>query len=212
MFTSPTNHQLVQSTMATLLAGAINEHCTPSLCEEVRQRSDTVCGVRGGGGGGGTNNMQKGVWRHMFALLISTNKCRKSHSSYLMLVNWKLPYVVFGVYYNTNLPLLLLVYCVAACTWMIRDCVFLEKILNIFIHASPNACKIQYDWHCVIRLGIRKKHAKRDLLWNLWAVSSLVNLPKKADRNAKHCIYSSREGVKLEQNCLQQFRLAFFMV
>ena len=43
--------------------------------------------------------MEKGAWQHVFALLISTNKCRKSHSSYLMLVKWKLPYVVFGVYY-----------------------------------------------------------------------------------------------------------------
>ena len=61
--------------------------------------------------------MEKGAWQHVFALLISTNKCRKSHSSYLMLVKWKLPYVVFGVYYifNTNLPLFLLVYCVSAC-------------------------------------------------------------------------------------------------
>ena len=49
--------------------------------------------------GGGVHNMEKGVWQHVFASLISTNKCRKSHSSYLMLVNWKLPYVVFGVYY-----------------------------------------------------------------------------------------------------------------
>ena len=43
--------------------------------------------------------MEKGAWQHMFVLLISTNKCRKSHSSYLVLVNWKLPYIVFGVYY-----------------------------------------------------------------------------------------------------------------
>ena len=52
-----------------------------------------------GGRGGGAHNMEKGAWQHVFALLISTNKCRKSHSSYLMLVNWKLPYVVFSVYY-----------------------------------------------------------------------------------------------------------------
>ena len=64
------------------LAGAVNEHCTPSLCEEVRQRLDRVWG-----GGGGAHNMEKGAWQHVFALLISTNKCRKSHSSYLMLVN-----------------------------------------------------------------------------------------------------------------------------
>ena len=51
------------------------------------------------GGGGGAHNMEKGAWQHVFALLISINKCRKSHSSYLVLVNWKLPYVVFGVYY-----------------------------------------------------------------------------------------------------------------
>ena len=53
----------------------------------------------GGGGGGGGHNMEKGAWQNVFAVLISTNKCRKSHSSYLMLVNWKLPYVVFGVCY-----------------------------------------------------------------------------------------------------------------
>ena len=70
------------------LAGAVNEHCTPSLREEVRQRWEE-----------GAHNMEKGAWQHVFALLISTNKCRKSHSSYLMLLNWKLPYVVFGVYY-----------------------------------------------------------------------------------------------------------------
>ena len=53
---------------------------------------------------------------------------------------------------------------------------------SIFIHSSPNASKIKFDWHCVIRQGIRKKHAKnlRYLLWNLWALSRLVNLPKKA--------------------------------
>ena len=55
----------------------------------------------GGGGGGGErgHNMEKGAWQHVFVLLISTNKCRQSHSSYLVLVNWKLSYVVFGVYY-----------------------------------------------------------------------------------------------------------------
>ena len=35
---------------------------------------------------GGTHNTEKGAWQHVFALLISTNKCRKSHSSCLMLV------------------------------------------------------------------------------------------------------------------------------
>ena len=115
------------------------------------------------------------------------------------------------LYLNTNLPLFLLVYCVSACMWMICGCIFLEKMLNIFIHAWPSASKIKFVWHCVIHQDIRKKHANnlRDLLWNLWAVSSLVNLPKKAkirsgrklkfvpaDRNAKHCIYSGREGVK----------------
>ena len=86
------------------------------------------------------------------------------------------------LYFNTNLPLFLLVYCVSACMWMICGCIFLEKILNIFIHASPSASKIKFVWHCVIHQDIRKKHANnlRDLLWNLWAVSSLVNLPKKA--------------------------------
>ena len=77
------------------LAGAVNEHCTPSL-HEVRQRSDRVWG---GGGGGGAHNMEMGAWQHVFALLISTTKCRKSHSRYLMLMNWKLPYVVFDVHY-----------------------------------------------------------------------------------------------------------------
>ena len=43
--------------------------------------------------------MEKGALQHVFVLLISTNKCRKSHSSYLVLVNWKLPYIVFGVYH-----------------------------------------------------------------------------------------------------------------
>ena len=56
-------------------------------------------GRTGCGGGGGGHNMEKGAWQHVFVLLISTNKCRKSHSRYLMLLNWKLPYVVFGVYY-----------------------------------------------------------------------------------------------------------------
>ena len=86
------------------------------------------------------------------------------------------------LYFNTNLPLFLLAYCVSACMWMICGCIFLEKILNIFIHASPSASKIKFVWHCVIHQDIRKKHANnlRDLLWNLWAVSSLVNLPKKA--------------------------------
>ena len=54
---------------------------------------------RGIGGGEGGHNMEKGAWQHVFVLLISTNKCRKSHSSYLVLVNWKLPYNVFGVYF-----------------------------------------------------------------------------------------------------------------
>ena len=75
------------------LARAVKKHCTPSLCEEVRQRSDRVWE------GGRGHSMEKAAWQHVFALQISTNKCRKSHSSYLMLVKWKLPYVVFGVYY-----------------------------------------------------------------------------------------------------------------
>ena len=45
----------------------------------------------------GSNNTEKGAWWHVFALLISTDKCRKYHSKYLILINWKLPYVVFGV-------------------------------------------------------------------------------------------------------------------
>ena len=131
--------------------------------------------------------MVKGAWQHVFVfvLLISTNKCRKSHSSYLVLVNWKLPSVVFCVYY------ILIPICPCfcwfivlqhACKWSMTE--FLKKLLNILIHASPNASKIKFDWHCVIWQGIKKyikKHAKnlRDLLWNLWAVSNLVNLPNK---------------------------------
>ena len=65
----------------------------------------------------GMHNTEKGVWQHLFALLISIDKCRKYHSKCLMFVNWKLQYVVFGVYYivTSILPLFLLVYCVAAC-------------------------------------------------------------------------------------------------
>ena len=36
------------------LAGAVNEHCTPSLCEEVRQGSDRVWG------GGGCTTWRRG--------------------------------------------------------------------------------------------------------------------------------------------------------
>ena len=39
------------------LASAVNEHCTPSLCE-VRQRSDRVW--EGGGGGGGHTTWRRG--------------------------------------------------------------------------------------------------------------------------------------------------------
>ena len=53
---------------------------------------------RGVGGGGGAHNTEKRAWQHVFALMISSNKCRKYHSKYLMPVNWKLPYVVFGEY------------------------------------------------------------------------------------------------------------------
>ena len=165
------SHQLVQSraTVADtarhrLLAGAVNEHCTPSLHG---QRSDR------GRGWGGEHNMEKGAWQHVFVLLISTNKCRKSHSSYLVLVNWKLPYVVFGVYYIL-IPIALVfvgLLCCSMAMWMICDCIFLEKILKIFIHASPNASEIKFDWHCVIRQGIRKKHAKN--LRDKYALKSL---------------------------------------
>ena len=41
------------------LAGAVNEHCTPSLCDEVRQRSDRVWGR------GGTQHGEGGVAAHV---------------------------------------------------------------------------------------------------------------------------------------------------
>ena len=95
MFTSPMSHQLVQSTatVADTASRYRQRSLHPFLREEVSQRSDRVRVERGGG-----HNMEKGAWQHML-ILISTNKRRKSHSSYLVLVNWKLPYVVFGVYY-----------------------------------------------------------------------------------------------------------------
>ena len=81
-------------------ACAVNKPCTPSLREEVRERSGRAgeeVGGGGGGGGGDMHNTEKGAWQHVFALLISTVKCRKYHSKYLMLVNWKLPYVVLSL-------------------------------------------------------------------------------------------------------------------
>ena len=96
MVTSPMNHQLGQSTaMIADTAQPVSSTSTaPPPFVRRSGRGQTGCG-RGEGG----HNMEKGVWQHVFILLISTNKCKKSHSSYLMLVNWKLPYVVCGVCY-----------------------------------------------------------------------------------------------------------------
>ena len=123
------------------LARAVNKHCTPSLCEEVRQKSDSVWEVGGGG-----HNMEKEAWQHVFALLISTNKCRKSHSSYLNSNACELEVAICCLwcilYFNTNLPLFLLV--LMCCSMHVNDLWlhFSGKILNIFIHASPSASKI----------------------------------------------------------------------
>ena len=91
--------------------------------------------------------MEKGAWQHMFALLISTNKCSKSHSSYLILVKyWKLPYVVFGVYY------ILIPICPCFC-WLtvlqhaceLSVAAFFWKKYSIYsVHASPSASKIKF--------------------------------------------------------------------
>ena len=132
--------------------------------------------VEGGREGWRMHTTDKRAWWQVCSFYWTvTGNCRKHHSKYLMLVNWKLLYVVFGVYciLTPICPCFLLVYCVAACVWIICDCSFLEKVLNIFIYASPNSNKIKFDWHCVLGQGIRKKnHAKnlRDLYWNLWAV------------------------------------------
>ena len=71
--------------------GAVNEHCTP------RRWGRGQASLRGERGK--TNNTEKGAWQHVFALLISTDKRRKFHSKYIMLMNWKLSYAVFSVYY-----------------------------------------------------------------------------------------------------------------
>ena len=96
-----------------------------------------------------------------------------------------MPYVVFGVYYI----LIPICHCFCwftvlqhACEWSVTA-FFWKKYSKKFIHASPNASKNQICLTlCHTPRYKKKKHAKnlRDLLWNLWAVSSLVNLPKKA--------------------------------
>ena len=47
------------------LAGAVNKHCTPSLCEEARQRSDSVWEEGGGGRRGGTQHGEGGMAAHV---------------------------------------------------------------------------------------------------------------------------------------------------
>ena len=40
-------------------------------------------------------------------------------------------------------------------------CIFVEKILIIFIYAPPNSTKIKCDWHCVVGKDIWKKSCNK---------------------------------------------------
>ena len=171
MFTSPMNHQLVQS--KATVAHTASRCCQQALHPLPSWGGQAEVGQGVGGGGGGRTTWRRGhgstcslYWSVPTSV---ENLTPLSNACELEVAMWCLWCIL---YFNTNLPLFLLVYCVAACMWMIHDCIFLEKILNIFIPTSTNASKIKFDRHCVVRLGIRKKHAKtlRDLLRNLWAV------------------------------------------
>ena len=92
-----------------------------------------------------THSTKKRAWRQVFALLINDWQLYKillqitnaSELETAICCLWCI------IYFNTNLSLFLLVYCVAACLWIIHDRMFLEKILNIFSYASPNSNKNQ---------------------------------------------------------------------
>ena len=94
------------------------------------------------------------------------------------------------------------------CEWSVTE-FFHEKILSIFICASPMQNKIKFNWHCVIGEGIKKtnqkktcKKSKRFVLKSLNSEQFSKPTPKSKYlfRNAKYCIYSGREGVSVGLN------------
>ena len=115
------------------------------------------------GGGLTAHSTEKGAWQQVLALLISDWQLLQISLQISSTCELEVAICCLWciLYFNTNFSFFLLVYCVAACVWMIHDCICLEITFNIFIYASLDSSKIKFNWHGVIGQGIRKKTCKK---------------------------------------------------